>query len=236
MGAGQGPADDNRLLASLPSTVFTRMSPSLERVRLVAGNTLYEAGSTIDHAWFLTSGIVSLLAVAEDGGVIEVASIGREGLVGLPGIIGRNGATTRARVQISGEALRIQIKLLQAILKQVGGFYEPLFQYTYIFSEQILLTAACNQFHTAEQRLARWLLTAHDQVSANTLDLTHDSLSQVLGVSRSRVSLAAEELQRKGVIHYLRGRIHTVNREGLEDAACECYQSIRETLNGHSPT
>ncbi|MCI0659565.1 MAG: Crp/Fnr family transcriptional regulator, partial [Acidobacteria bacterium] len=199
-------------------------------VRLVAGSTLFDIGSTSDHAWFITSGIVSLLTTTEDGDIIEAAAVGREGVVGLSGITKRNGMTFWAQVQISGEALQISAKTLQNMLGQERDVYESLFEYAHTLSEQIGQTVVCNWFHKTEQRLARWLLMAQDRVSSDSIVLTHDNMAQMLGVSRSRVSLAAGILQRKRLIHYSRGHICILNRRRLEKAACECYQTISQTI------
>jgi CRP-like cAMP-binding protein len=228
--------NENGVLAALPPAVYEIITPSLKRVRLAAGSILHDIGSTSDHAWFITSGIVSLLTTTEAGQIIEVAAIGREGVVGLSGIAKRNRMAFWAQAQISGEALQIEAKTLQGVLGREKVFYELLFQYTYALSEQIALTFACNQFHKTEQRLARWLLTAGDRTASDSIVLTHDIMGQMLGVSRSRVSLAAGVLQKKGLIHYLRGHINILNRVGLEDAACECYQTISQAIGCFHPT
>ena len=225
----------NGVLAALTPAVYARLTPNLKRVRLHAGSALYDIGSTSNHAWFITSGIVSLLTTTEAGEIIEAAAIGREGVVGLSGITKRSGMAFWAQVQISGEALQIDTRTLQSMLEREIAFYRPLFEYTHALSEQIALTLACNWFHTPEQRLARWLLMAQDRISSSSMVLTHDSMGQMLGVSRSRVSVAAGTLQKNGLIHYLRGHINIMNRRGLEDAACECYQAISRTVGCFLP-
>ena len=140
-----------------------------------------------------------------------------------------------AQVQISGEALQISARTLQSMLEPESAYYKLLFEYTYTLSKQIALTVTCDWFHTPEQRLARWLLMAQDRISSDSMVLTHDNMAQMLGVSRSRVSLAAEALQRKGLIHYLRGHINILNREGLKVAACECYLAISRAIGCFLP-
>jgi CRP-like cAMP-binding protein len=218
--------NENGVLVALPPSVRDRLRPSLKRVRLEAGSTLYDISSTSDHTWFITSGIVSLFAAAESGGVIEIATIGREGVAGLSVITKINGIKLWARVQISGEALQIDARTLQNIIRQESEFHILLFKYMHTLSEQIAVTGACNRFHKAEQRLARWLLTARDRVSSDSMALTHGDMGQMLGVSRSRVSLVVRTLQKKGLIHYLHGQVRILNREGLEDAACGCHRAI----------
>ena len=224
--------NENGVLAALTPAVYACLTPNLKRVRLEAGSTLYDIGSTSDHAWFITSGIVSLLTTIEAGDIIEAAAVGREGVVGLSGIARRTGMACWAQVQISGEALRIGVKTLQNMLDQESAVYKLFFEYTHALSEQIALTVACNRFHNTDQRLARWLLMALDRVLSDTITLTHDDMGQILGVSRSRVSLAAGALQKRGLIYYLHGQISILNRGGLEDAACECYEAISGTI-GH---
>jgi CRP-like cAMP-binding protein len=228
------PNENGVLVALLPS-IRDRLRPNLIRVRLEAGSTLYDISSTPDHAWFITSGIVSLLTTLEADGLIEVTAVGREGMVGFSGITKRNGIKLQAYVRISGEALQIDAKPLQNMIEQESAFWGLLFDYTNALSEQIALTGACNRFHKAEQRLARWLLTARDRVSSDSMALTHGDMWQMLGVSRSRVSLAVRELQKKGLIHYLPGHVSIMNREGLEDAACGCYRAISRAIGWIHP-
>jgi CRP-like cAMP-binding protein len=222
--------NENGLLVALPPAVRDRLRPSLKRVRLEAGSTLYDISSTFEHTWFITSGIVSLLTAPEAGGVIEVAAVGREGMVGFSGITKRNGMKLRAYMRISGEALQIDAKTLQNMIEQESAFLGLLFDNTYTLSAQIAVTAACNRFHKAEQRLARWLLTARDHVSSDSMALTQGDMGQMLGISRSRVSSVVRSLQKKELIHYLHDHVSILNREGLEDASCGCHRAIRRAI------
>jgi CRP-like cAMP-binding protein len=133
-------------------------------------------------------------------------------------------------VRISGEALQIDAEILQNMISQEGAFLGLLFDYTNTLSVQMALTSACNRFHTAEQRLARWLLTARDRVSSDSMTLTQSDMGQTLGVSSSCVSLAVRSLQKKGLIHYLHGHVSVLNREGLEDASCGCHRAFRRVI------
>src|SRR5262245_6222067 len=222
--------NENGVLSALPPSVYDQLKPKLKRVRLEAGSTLYDLSSASEYTWFITNGLVSLLTYLESGDIIEAAAVGREGVVGLSGITNRNGMALWAQVQISGEALQIPSKILQDMLREEIAFLRLLFEYTHSLSEQIALTTACNQFHSTEQRLARWLLLAQDRDSANSIVLTHDNMGQMLGVSRGHLSRSAGALQRKGLIYYMRGRISILNRRGLEDSACECYQAISRAI------
>src|SRR6266540_1264105 len=134
------------------------------------------------------------------------------------------------RVQISGEALQIDARTLQNIIRQESAFHILLFKYMHTLSGQIAVTGACNRFHKAEQRLARWLLTARDRVSSDSMALTQGDMGLMLGISRSRVSSAVRSLQKKGLIHYLHGHVSILNREGLEDASCGCHRAIRRAI------
>ena len=229
-------ANKNGLLAVLPPAIYQRLAPGLKRVRLDAGDILYDAGDAVDYAWFVTSGIVSLLSITEEGDSVEAAMIGREGVIGYPGIARRNGTVFRAQVQVAGEALRIKAKTLRAMIKQGCEFYELLLDYTHALNEQIAQVVVCNQFHAKEQRLARWLLLANDRTRYDAFTLTHETVAQILGMSRSGVSSAAGALQTEGLIRYARGRITILDRKGLESACCECYRIISQTISSYLPS
>ena len=230
------PAGENALLAALPSIVRERLTPSLKEVQLVAGRTLYDLGSAVDYVWFITSGIVSLLILSEDGKSIEVAAVGPEGVIGLSGITKENGVAIQAKIQISGRALRIDIQTFRTVLQQECALSELLFEYTHTLSAQIAQAVICNRFHSTEQRLVRWLLMADDRASFNPSVLTHSNLAQLLGVSRSRISMIVGSLQKQGLIGCLRGRINTLNRTELEAYVCECYSSITQAIGWYLPT
>jgi CRP-like cAMP-binding protein len=228
----------NELLTALPPVIYERLEPHLQRVRLEAGAILLEAGAilfdvgaTIDHTWFITSGIVSLLCITGDGDSVEVAMAGRDSVIGFPGIVRKCEAVFRAQVQVAGEALRVSARLLQAAIKQESQIYLPLLDHTNILSERIAQAVLCNHFHTTDQRLACWLLLARDSTRYGAFNLTHEAMAQILGVSRSGVSLAAGLLQMKGLIRYARGQITLLNPEGLEALSCECYQILSRTVN-----
>lgn len=151
----------NELLTALSPVIYERMVPHLQRSRLEAGSILFDIGAPIDYTWFIASGIVSLLCVTEDGGSVEVAMAGRDSVIGFPGFVRKNETAFRAQVQVSGESLRISAKALQALLKQNREIYISLLDHTQTLTEQIAQSAVCNQFHTTDQRLARWLLLEH---------------------------------------------------------------------------
>jgi len=225
----------NELLTALPPVIYERLGPHLQRVRLEAGDVLFDVGATIDYTWFITSGIVSLLGVAEDGASIAVAMAGCHSVIGFPGIVRKNETAFRAQVQVAGEALRVSARDLQAAIKQESQIYLPLLDYTHTLSEQIALAAVCNRFHTTDQRLARWLLLARDRTRNGAFNLTHEAMAQILGASRSGVSLAAGLLQMNGLIRYARGRITLINPKGLELFSYECYRIISRMISSLLP-
>jgi len=226
----------NGLLAALPPVIHDRLTPHLSRVRLDAGDILYDIGAATEHAWFVTDGIVSLLSVTEAGDTVEAAMIGRDGAIGYPGIPRKNGAAFQARVQVAGEALRISAKALRTAVEQERGLSDLLLNYAHTLSEQIAQSLVCTRFHPREQRLARWLLLARDRMRSEAFTLTHDAFGQIFGLSRSGVSAAAGVLQKQKLIHYSRGHLMILDGEGLNAAACECYRTLRQALNLYHPS
>jgi CRP-like cAMP-binding protein len=182
----------------------------LQRVPLEAGSVLFDAGFPIDYTWFITSRIVSFLRVTEDSDSVEVAMAGHDSVIGFPGIVRKNEAAFRAHVQITGEALRISARVLQAAIKRESQIYLPLIDLTHIFWAKIAQAAVCHHFHNIDQRLARWLLLARDRTRNGAFKITHEAMAQIRG-ARSGVSSAVGLLQMKGVIRYARGRIILLN-------------------------
>jgi CRP-like cAMP-binding protein len=221
----------NELLTALPPVIYERLAPRLQRVRLKVGSILFDVGATIDYTWFITSGIVSLLGVTEDGASIEVAMAGRDSVIGFPWIVRKNGTAFRAQAPIAGEAPRVSASALQAAIKQESEIYVPLLDHTHTLSEQIAQATVCSQFHTTDQRLARLLLLARDRTRNGAFNITHEAMAQILCVSRSGVSLAVGALQMKGLIRYACGRITLLNPDGLEVSSCECYRILSRTIN-----
>jgi len=225
----------NELSTALPPYIYKRLVPHLQKARLEAGGILFDIGTPIDYTWFITSGIVSLLCVTENGDSVEVAMAGRDSVIGFPGFVRKNETAFRAQVQVAGEAYRVSAMALQASMKQGQEIYISLLDHTHKLSEQIAQSAVCNQFHTTDQRLARWLLLARDRTRYGDFNLTHEAIAQILGVSRSGVSSAAGVLQEKGLIRYTRGRITLLNPKGLEVFSCECYRILSRTINSFLP-
>ncbi len=225
--AADRPAVRNGLLAALPPGDLARLRPRLHPVELPFDQTLYPADGTVEAVLFVESGMVSLLATLEDGEQVEVGVVGREGLVGLPLVFGDDRSLVEARVQMEGTALRIGAAAFRDEMEQSDALRTLLLRYALAFHAQITLSAACNARHAIEQRLARWLLIAHDRVEANDFPMTHEFISMMLGVRRPGVSVAAGVLQKAGLIRYARGRMEVTDRPGLEAASCECYHTAR---------
>ncbi len=217
----------NGLLAALPPEDLARLRPSLQAVELPFDQTLYPADGTVEAVLFPESGMVSLLATLEDGEQVEVGIAGREGLIGLPLVFGDDRSLVEARVQQEGTALRMDAAALRDAMEESAAFRTLLLRYTLAFQAQVTMTAACNARHAINERLARWLLIAHDRAGADEFPMTHEFISMMLGVRRPGVSLAAGVLQKAGLISYVRGRMAVTDRPGLEAASCECYHTAR---------
>jgi CRP-like cAMP-binding protein len=222
-----GVPTDNRLLAALPREEYERLSPHLESFHLTPGKILYNAGEAVRHAYFPKSGVVSLLSITEEGRTIEVGMIGNEGMVGIPIILRSDLAPYQVVVQLAGDALRVRGAALRAEFNRGGGLQDLLLRYTHSLLIQVTQAAACNRFHTVQERLCRRLLVSRDRVQSDTLQLTQESLSHMLGVPRTSVTMIAGDLQKEGLIRCGRGRITILDRALLEAASCECYERAR---------
>lgn len=217
----------NLLLAALPRNEYERLSPHLHRVRLAKGRLLYHAGDPVRHAYFPTSGMCSLLATTEKGALLEVGMVGNEGLIGLPAVLRINVMPFQVIVQIEADAFRLRADVLRAEFDRNGRLQDLLLKYAHALLTQVSQSAVCNRFHTIEERLCRWLLISQDRVQTDTVHLTQEFLSYMLGVPRTGVTLAAGNLQKRRLIGYGRGRITILDRARLERAACECYRVVR---------
>ena len=213
----------NRLLTYLTQEDQELLLPFLEPVVLEYKRPLYNADERIEFVHFIESGVGSLVCTMADGQAAEVGTIGNEGLIGLPVLLGDNQAPSSMYVQVPGRGLRMRARIFREQLEQSQRMRAVLLRYTHVFFNHIALTAACAHFHSLEQRCCRWLLMTHDRMPSDTFLLTHEFLAMMLGVRRAGVSVAAGALQRAGLIRYQRGRITILDRKGLEERACECY-------------
>jgi CRP-like cAMP-binding protein len=223
--------DGNRILGALPELVYHQLLPELHFVPLPVAEVLFEPGQRIEALYFPLDGVVSLVTPLEDGAIVEVATIGNEGIVGVPLAGGDAPSTVRAISQVEGASLRIAAHAFTAAVGSHDSFDTLVQSYEQALFSQIAQAAACNRLHSNEERLSRWLLMSHDRVGRDEFAITQEFLAQMLGSRRATVTLSAGILQRAGLIRYRRGHMSIVDREGLEGASCECYRIIKKTLD-----
>jgi CRP-like cAMP-binding protein len=217
----------NQLLAALPDTDYERVLPHLEFMQLASGSTLHEAGGQLSFAYFPTAGIVSPLCVMENGSAAAVAITGNEGMIGTSLFMGGGVTPDQALVQSAGHAYRLGANRLRQEFERGSYLCRVLLRYTQSLIVQMAQTAVCNRYHSIEQQLCRWLLLSLDRIPANELRLTHELLSNILGVRREGVTEAAGKLQKAGVIRYGRGHITVLSHLELENRVCECYAAVK---------
>jgi len=220
------PALKNRLLAALPAVEFERVDQHLEFVSLKLGHVLHETGDKMNNVYFPTTAIMSLLYIMENGATAEIGVVGNDGVLGIELFMGGETTTNRAIIQSAGEAFRMEARALKAEFTLGGVFHNLLLRYTQALITQISQTAVCNRLHSVEQQLCRWLLLSHDRLDSDHLVMTHDLISNMLGVRREGVTLAAQKLAGRGLIKNIRGTITVLDRQGLETAVCECYEVV----------
>ncbi|HET7749337.1 MAG TPA: Crp/Fnr family transcriptional regulator [Terriglobales bacterium] len=216
----------NRVLASLPKAELNRLAPYLVPVTLKVHTQLLDGRA--DHAFFLEEGLASVVLPMKDGNTVEVGVVGKDGVVGLPVLLGAERMPGETFIQVEGSGFRIKAKRLKEEFERPGVLRRHLHKYLMANLVQSAQNAACNRLHPIAERLARWLLTCHDRVHTDLMPLTHEFLAQMLGAPRTTVTLAAGMLQQAGLIDYTRGQVTIKNRSGLEEAACECYGVVRK--------
>ncbi len=224
-------APQNRLLAALSPADHKRLAPYMETVHLEMKHVAFSPNRPIKYAYFPLTGIASMLTLMKGGKAVEVATIGNEGMVGLPLFLGVNVTPSQAFTQVPGDSIRIKAGPFQKEVARQGGFAKMLQLYTQALMVQISQGMACNGIHSIPQRTARWLLMTHDRVAAQKFPLSQEFLGQMLGVRRASVSEIASKLRQAGLIRYSRGVIEIVDRAGLEAASCECYSVIQQEFN-----
>ncbi|MEH1954124.1 Crp/Fnr family transcriptional regulator [Nostoc sp.] len=217
----------NKLLAALPASDYQRLAPHLKLVSLEVPQILYQAGELIAHVYFPEQGAISIVTTMEDGSTVEAGIVSNQGMVGIPVILGDKTTTTTALVQVSGAAMQMNADVLRAEFNRGGAIQTLLLSYVQALYSELTQGVACNRLHTLEERLARWLLTVSDRLESEDFPLTQEFLSQMLGVRRSGVTVAASTLSRAGMISYQRGHISILNRKDLEATSCECYRVIQ---------
>ncbi len=225
----------NRLLLALPSRHLKRLMPELERIRCQRGQILMDADSSLDHVFFPDSGVVSVVAVYADGSVIEMATIGREGCTGMQAFFGAKSSSVRLLVQIPGSAVRMSRGAFAQAMATMPPFRHLMSAYVHAFLEQVLVSVACNGAHSLKQRLGRWLLMMRDRSDGDSLPITQSLLAEMLGVQRPTVTNAAHELENAGLIERGRRQVTILDRQGLIEEPCECYQLVRTRVAFHLP-
>jgi CRP-like cAMP-binding protein len=218
----------NRLLAALPESEWSRWQPQLERIDMPLGLVLYESGVPLDHVYFPTTAIVSLLYVMENGASAEIAVVGNEGIVGISLFMGGESTPSRAVVQSAGQGFRLKAETMKNEFNRAGPVLHLLLRYTQALITQMAQTAVCNRHHSLDQQLCRWLLLSLDRLQGNELAMTQELIANMLGVRREGVTEAALKLQKSGLIRYARGRISVLDRAGLEKRTCECYAVVKK--------
>jgi CRP-like cAMP-binding protein len=230
MSVSSNPLSVNRILAALTPEEQEQLAPHLEPVTLELRQILFRPDDRIRHVYFPTTAIVSLLTDLADGSGMEVGLVGREGMIGIAAILGGE-ETKVATVQARGMGFRLESEKLREAFSKGGRLQSALLRYTHALMTQISQSVVCNARHVVEGRLARWLLMYHDRLDSDEFELTHEFMSNMLGVRRASVSEVAMKLQEMGFIRYQRGRITILDRKGMEEFACECYPVVKEKFD-----
>lgn len=221
----------NRLLSSLINHDYKPLVSHLQHVDLKLGDVIYTAGDTIEYVYFPETAVVSLLSTLQNGDTTEVGLIGREGMVGLSVFLGGSITPERALVQLTGTAMKMPASVLTGALKLGSTIQLQLLRYTRSFLALVTQSVICSQHHSLEARFARWLLMMHDYSESDTLNLTHEMVSGMIGTRRAGVSMATRELRQQKLIKSARGAITILDRDALERVACECYAIIHEEFD-----
>jgi CRP-like cAMP-binding protein len=227
--AAEPPA--NRLLGLLPRKDYERLRPHLRRISLDYRRSLYRAHKPIEFVYFIETGVGSLVNTMANGQAAEVGTIGNEGVVGLPLVLGDNRAPTSVYVQVPGAGLKIKAARFKSELARSASMRLVMHRYAHAFFNQVAQSAACNQFHSIQQRCCRWMLMTHDRMQSNEFLLTQEFLAMMLGVQRTGVTAAAGALQRAGLIRYKRGNVTIIDRRGLRRLSCECYDVSKKEFD-----
>ena len=220
-------AEQNRLLRALPLAEYAALLPQLTPVLLGFKQVLIEPDAPIAEIYFPRSGVASMIADEQEGGAVEVGTIGPEGFIGVPVLMGADRMPYRVIVQIAGDAWRLSADAFGRLADERAPVRHLLLRFAQAFSDQISQSVACNRLHTVEERCARWLLMTHDRVHGESFELTHEFLSYMLGVRRAGVTVAMGALQGANIVQYTRGRVVVLDRARLEEVSCGCYHITR---------
>jgi CRP-like cAMP-binding protein len=225
----------NRLLLALPARHLKRLMPQLKPIACRREQVLLDVDAPLDHVFFPDSGVVSVVAVYSDGSIIEMATIGREGCTAVQAIFGAKVSSARLFVQIPGSAAMMPREAFTRAMHSMPAFRGLMYAYVHAFLEQVLVSAACNGAHSLKQRLARWLLMMRDRSDEDALQISQSLLAEMLGVQRPTITNAARDLERAGLIERGRQQVTILDRKGLMEASCECYQLVRARTAFHLP-
>ncbi len=218
----------NQLLSALSKEEYERLLPNLESVSLPLKQIIYAPNQIIEYVYFPTNGIISLVNVTENGGIVEAATVGNEGMVGIPLLLGGDEMIGQAMVQVAGDAVRMKADIFKREVTPGSTLHNLLLRYTLALMTLISQSVACNSLHSVEQRCCRWLLICQDRVKSDSFELTQEFLAQMLGVQRPTVSGVATTLQQAGLIRYSRGKMTIRDRRSLEATSCECYGIVKQ--------
>jgi CRP-like cAMP-binding protein len=221
----------NLLLASLPAADFARIAPLLDPLPLTLKDMLHPPGQPLRYVYFPGGGFCSILTVLEDGDMVEVATVGREGILGVFAALDGHAPPSATMVQAETDTCyRMTVEAFRTEMNRRGAFYDLVTRFSQALVGFIMQSTACNAVHSVEQRLARWLLMAADRVGTASFPLTQEFVAMMLGATRPTVTVVAGTLQRAGLITYHRGHVTIVDREKLEAASCECYRAATDLL------
>jgi CRP-like cAMP-binding protein len=221
------PEKSNSFVSSLSPADLALLSPHLSQVDLAQAKVLFEEGDRVESVHFPITGVVSFIVVMSDGNWVEAGMIGKDGVVGGSVALDGPRALNRAIVQVAGTASVVDMDVMRAVVAESETLRRKLFQHEQLFLAQAQQSAACNALHQVEERLCRWILRTRDLSEGDVMPLTQEFLSQMLGVRRTSVTLAARHLQATGLIKYRRGRVEIADRDGLKEASCECYEAVK---------
>ena len=225
----------NRLLLALPSRNLKRLMPELENISCHRAQVLMNVDSALDYIFFPDSGVVSVVAVYADGSIIEMATVGREGFTDVQAVFGARRSSIQLLVQIPGTATKMSRATFMRAMQSMPSFRTLMDAYVQAFLEQVMVSVACNGAHSLKQRLARWLLMMRDRADDDALPITQSLLAEMLGVQRPTITNAVREFERAGLIEGGRRQVTILDRRGLMQASCECYQLVRTRVAFHLP-
>ena len=225
------PLTRNYILNNLPKEDFERLSPELEFLDMPHGKVLYRPEQLIDYVYFPNTSMVSIVNMTQQGQSVEAGTIGWEGMAGFNVLMGVDSMPNENVVQLSGDGLRMSTQVIKQEFQKNGAFKDLILHFIHALMVQMGQTSLCNRLHSNEERLSRWLLISHDRAASDELELTQEFLGVMLGSNRATVTLSAIALQSAGFIKYSRGRIKIIDRKGLENFTCDCYQAVKNEYN-----